>query len=209
MMSLNPYNCMENTQDVSQGSSPVASEGVIPQTQLPGAPVVTPTSAETPPGAKTPPENLYAALAEERRLRKEAEDKLNNLTTTESSEEVYSDEGKLLKQQIDKQSEIIAKLQEDREIERLQNLYPALRETREDFKTFLQDYPRHKIENVAKIFLSEKGLLETERKGLEKPTGGQRTPMTSGMSAEEVEHLRKTDYRKYKKMLMDDQIKFS
>ena len=198
---------MENN-DVTQASSPVVSEDSKTQTQLPEVPVVTP-SAETPPGAKTPPENLYAALAEERRLRKDAEDKLNNLTTTDSSEEVYSDEGRLLKQQIEKQGEIIAKLQEDREIERLQTTYPVLKESSEEFKTFLQDYPRHKIDNVAKIFLAEKGLLEPERKGLEKPTGGQRTPMTSGMTNEEVEQLRKTNYRKYKEMLMNDQIKFS
>jgi hypothetical protein len=55
----------------------------------------------------------------------------------------------------------------------------------------------------------EKGLLEPVRKGLEKPTGGDRTPLSSGMSTEEVKSLRETDYKKYREMLKKGLIKFS
>ena len=63
------------------------------------------------------------------------------------------------------------------------------------------------MENVVKLFLSENGLIESPRRGLEKPTGGDRTPPLMGMTSEEVKTLRETNYRKYEDMLMKGQIK--
>src|SRR3990167_6866360 len=64
---------------------PAVSEDVPTQTPepLPAAPVVRTTP---PKGSQTPTENLYAALAEERRKRQEAEDKLINVTAAPSEE---------------------------------------------------------------------------------------------------------------------------
>ena len=197
-----------NPQDVNGVSSPVASEGSITQTQLPEAPVVTSTSPATPvPGSSTPSENLLAALKEERAKRKELEDKLNNLNTTTPSEEVYSEEGRLLAERIAKLEAREKAIEDERENERVTIQFPALKEMSEEFLEFQKDFPRHKLENVAKIFLSEKGLFEPTRKGLEKTTGGPRTPMTSEMTPQEIENLRKTNYKAYKDKLIKGLIK--
>lgn len=193
---------MEITPDVNGNPSPVVSEDLKPQEQLPVAPVVTTEPTVTPPkGSQTPSENLYAALAEERRLRKEAEDKLESINTTIPSDDVYSDEGRLLAERIAKLEAREKAIEEQRENELVIAKFPALKEVTEEFNEFQKDYPRHKLENVAKIFLAEKGLLEPVRKGLESPTGGQRTPMTSEMTPEDIKNLRETNYKKYKDLL--------
>jgi len=191
---------MENpSNDVNGSSSPVNSEVAQTQEEVVATPEVV-VANPTPPGAKTPPENLYAALAEERRLRKEAEDKLNNLTTSTSTDEIYSDEGKVLKQEIDT-------LKDKLELQELQEKYPQLKGLSAEFNEFRQDYPRHKGENVAKLFLSEKGLLESARVGLENPTGGTRTPVNPEMTLQDIENLRKTNYKKYLDMVKKGLIK--
>ena len=194
---------MENN-DVLPGSSPAASESVTTQVGLPVVPVVT-TDKPTP-GSQTPPENLLAALKEEREKRRIAEDKallledkLNNPTTTPSNDG-YSDEGRLL-------NDKIKSLEDKIETTELQGKYPQLKELSDEFNEFKQDYPRNKMENVAKLFLQEKGLLEPQRKGLEKPTGGTKAPMISEMSHDDIKNLRETNYKKYKDMLVKGLIK--
>lgn len=200
---------MENpSNDVNGNSSPVASEGVIPQTQLPVAPVVSTVPSATPPvGSQTPPENLYAALAEERRLRKEAEDKLNNINTTTPSDEVYSDEGRLLNDKISSLEAKLEQLEVEKVIAQVHSKFPVLKELSAEFDEFRKEYPRHKMENVAKLFLTEKGLLEAPRKGLESPTGGQRGPSEPQMTKEDVKHLRETNFKLYKEKLNKGLIK--
>lgn len=188
--------------DVTLPSSAVASESVIPQTELPVAPVVT-TDKPTP-GSQTPSENLLAALKEEREKRRLAEeratlleDKFNNPTTAPSD---YSDEGRLL-------NDKIKSLEDKIERKELEEKFPQLKELSDEFAEFKQDYPRNKAENVAKLFLQEKGLLEPVRKGLEKPTGGMKAPTVSEMSHDDIKHLRETNYKKYKDMLVKGLIK--
>ena len=194
--------------DVSGISSPSNSEVVNTQTQLPEASVVTSTVPATPvPGSQTPSENLLAALKEERRKRQELEDKLNNLNTTTSAEEVYSDEGKLLSSKISSLEAKLEQLEEDKVIAQVRSQFPMLKELSNEFDEFRRDFPRHKMENVAKLFLNEKGLLEPVRKGLEKPTGGPRNPMTSEMSHDDVKNLRENNPPKYRDMLKKGLIK--
>ena len=198
---------MGNTLDVSGTSSPTVSEDLKPQEQLPEAPVVATESATLPKGSQTPSENLYAALAEERRLRKEAEDKLTNFNTTTPADEVYSDEGKLLSDKISSLELKLEKLEEDKVIVQVQSKFPMLKEHSVEFDEFRREYPRHKMENVAKLFLTEKGLLEVPRKGLENPTGGQRGPSEPQMTRDDVKHLRETNFKLYKEKLMKGLIK--
>lgn len=194
---------MENTNpDVSGNSSPVSSEAVQTQTQLPAAPVVTAIPVATPSkGSQTPSENLYAALAEERRLRKEAEDKLNNLNTTVPTEDVYSDEGRLLQGKISSLEAKLAALEEEKELERVLAEQPLLKDKLSEFNEFRQEYPRHKLANVAKLFLAEKDLLAPRRTGLENPTGGPRGPVDTKPSYEELEDLRKNNFGKYRELI--------
>lgn len=185
---------MENpSTDVEQNSSPAT------EIQLPVEPTVTTEPVETPKGSQTPSENLYAALAEERRLRREAEDKLNQLTVTVPDTEM-SDEGRELRNEINV-------LKDKIELRELQETFPQLKDMTPEFQEFRKEYPRHKAENIAKLFLTEKGLLETPRQGLEKPTGGPKVPVSTDLSVDEVTKLRTTDYKKYTEMLRKGQIK--
>ena len=196
---------MDNNPDVLQGSSPVASEGVTPQEGLPVAPVVT-TDIPTP-GSQTPEANLLAALKEERARRKELEEQLNNNATNPAEDEIFSDEGKALKKQLDDLQLKFNQQEDEKELQKVHSQFPDVKELSAEFDEFRKDYPRHKLENVAKLFRAEKGLLEPVRKGLEQPTGGTRTPMTSGMTADDVKTLRETNFKKYQEMLMNGQLK--
>lgn len=90
--------------------------------------------------------------------------------------------------------------------------YPALKEVWSEFEKFRDD-PDNKgmsMKTAAKAFMAEKGITSTQpRRGLEKPTGGDRTPISSGMTSEEAKRLRETDYKKYSEMVRKGQIKVS
>jgi hypothetical protein len=201
---------MENPSNVVSGTStPVASEGVTTQTQLPEAPVVTSYAPATPvPGSQTPSENLLAALQEERARRRELEDKLNNLNTTTPTDEVYSDEGKLLQTKISTLEQQLAEIREEKELEGLYAKYPLLREKANEFIEYrAAEHPRAKLESAAKLYLAENGLLEPARTGLENPTGGGRVPTPQGLTHDEIKKIRETDHNKYRDMLKKGLIK--
>lgn len=161
-------------------------------------------------GSKTPPENLYAALEEERRLRKELEARLaqeREKVVEPLPETQFSDEGLVLKTQLGKLETQLEDLQKEREAERVFNSYPALKEKSSEFNEFSKDYPRHKLESVAKIFLAEKGMLENQpRMGLEKPTAGPKDTTRASMSVDDIAHLRNTNYRKYLELIQNGKI---
>lgn len=109
----------------------------------------------------------------------------------------YDDE-KVKKMQVEL-SEVKEKLTNNE----VKEAYPQLKEVWEEFQTFRTDEENKgmSIKTSAKAFLTEKGLLTPKRIGLEKPTGGTRTPVSTKMSNEDIKHLRETNYRKYVEML--------
>jgi hypothetical protein len=131
-------------------------------------------------------------------------------SSTRTDQEAFSDEGKLLEKKILEQGAVINQLQENLQLNELFAKYPVLKEKSEEFKEFRQsEHPRANLESVAKIYLVENGLLDVQRKGLEKTTGGPRVPATSGMSAEDVADLRKNNYKLYQEKLMRGEIKIN
>lgn len=165
----------------------------------------------TPPssGSKTDSALLLKSLQEEREKRRLLEEEISQLKSSITPDtEFESDEGKLLKKQISSLEEKVTAIEEEKNVEKLFNQYPVLRESADKFKEFRQaEHPKAKLESVAKLFLAENGLLETPRKGLETPTGGSRVPSNPTMTAEEIANLRKNDYRKYVQMLKNGLIK--
>lgn len=159
------------------------------------------------PGSKTPPELLLKSLQQERDKVAELEEELNTLKSSVPSEDVFSDEGKLLKKQISTLEEKISTIEEEKNLQSLYNQYPLLRDKANEFVEYRKaEHPRAKLESVAKLFLAENDLLEPKRKGLEKPTGGTRTPQSTGMTYDEAETLMKTDYRKYRQLLKEGKL---
>lgn len=210
---------MENATDVTKNSSLGVSEDEQTQVQETDTQAEVTETPETQPGSKTPPEKLLAALQEERESKKELqarlqeiEDKLkeNESATPTLSDDELSDEGRQLKKEMEETRRELASLKESKVIEGLQSQYPALKDKSEEFNEFRQNYPEGaNIEAVAKLFLSENDLLgdSPRRKGLEKPTGGNKTPSKTKMSSKEVEDLRKNNYSKYLNMLESGQLR--
>ncbi len=168
-----------------------------------------PVESVTKAGDKTDPNLLLESLKKEREKRRQLEEELQTLKSSTSSEdEIFSDEGKALKNQISTLEAKVAAAEEEKNLEKLYNQFPALREKASEFSEFRSaEHPKAKLESVAKLYLVENGLLDIPRKGLEKTTGGPRAPQTSGMTAEDVSNLRRNNFKKYQEMLMKGQLK--
>ena len=188
----------------------------------------TPTNAAEPTVQSKPEELLKEREAEIEKLKtKEVElqaqkehwrekyerDIASKTTEPVPSEEpdVFSDEGKALKGEISSLNEKLRDIERKDARREIEAEYPVLKDKREDFDAFLEDEEnkRLSVKKAAKLFLAEKNLLTfepPERKGLEKPTGGGVTPPEPKLSNEEIEHLRKNDWRKFEKLLREGKI---
>lgn len=165
----------------------------------------------SPPGAKTDPALLLEKLHEERdkrreeeKLRKEAEAELQRLKDVPEGE-VVSEEGRMLQAEIRRLQAQVASSEESARLTNLQTKFPVLKDKESEFKDFLSDPENRgmKIETAARAFLTENSLLETPpaRKGLERTTGGTRAPAKVGMTPEEMDDLRTTNYAEYRKRI--------
>ncbi len=195
------------------------SENVTTQQPVVAVKEETITTATQEKGAQTPDNHLYAALKEERERRKSLEERLgalesnsqsSNQTSYEQVDEVYSDEGKLILQQLEPLKQKISSLEDELEMEKLMAKFPQIQGLKDDFESYKQDFPRHKLENVAKLFLQEQGIFEqtTEvRQGLESATKGPKSTETSdSFSPEEIDRLRTQQPRLFIKMIREGAI---
>lgn len=193
--------------DVMPDPSPVISEDAKPKEE-PEPPKAPPAPA---PGSQTPPDRLYAALEEERTARKalaQELEKLKNTLPAPQTPEVYSDEGLALKQKIDLLEGQLRSMSEQSQTEKLHAQYPVLKDKNDEFEAFKSEYVGVPLEKVARLFLSEQGLLNpTGRKGLESPNGGPKAAPTTGISQEDAKRLRENSPRKYLKALAEGKIK--
>lgn len=122
----------------------------------------------------------------------------------------FSDEGKQLLGKISALEGIITGQAQKEAINTLQVKYPALKDKSAEFETFRND-PENAGMNVttaAKAFLAENDLLvsTTPRRGLEKPAGSGRGPISDKLTADDVAELRITNYAKYSKMVREGKI---
>jgi hypothetical protein len=154
----------------------------------------------------------YQALDEERRKRKELETQLKNIQITSVSSEIpaesLSDEGRLLQNKIEEQNKKIAMMIEEQNKERLFNKYPVLLDKEDEFNDFKLQYPGVPTDKVAKLFLSERNLLENKppRKGLERPTSGPKSQREEVLTTQDVDRYMKGDEKKLQKMIMSGQL---
>lgn len=161
------------------------------------------------PGEKTDSALLLKSLQEEREKRRLADAEVERLTALHNPDDIVSDEGRaILGKLAPLQAEIATlKLRETMNI--LEASYPALKDKQAEFQTYLQENPGVRPEIAAKAFLVDHNLFEAPaRKGLENSTGGAREPQKTGMSAEDIDNLRNTNYRKFSDMVRKGQITF-
>lgn len=169
-------------------------------------------------GDKTEPNLLLKSLQEEREKRRELEKELEEQiklreSSNSSDDDVWSDEGKALDQKFNERTKALeAELAEIKKENAKKDLLvsnPVIKEHLAEFEEYLLD-PDNKgmnLKTAAKAFMVDKGLLETKRTGLEKPTGSDRQPSTIGkMTAADARRLRETNFKKYQEMVINDQI---
>jgi hypothetical protein len=175
------------TEEVAQEVEEVVTESTQPQVKA---------------GDKTPPNELLASLQKERAKRKELEELLAKQNSPDI--EVFSDEGRALKSQIDSLKAQLTAFNEEKILSSVQAKYPAIADKMEEFNEFRESYPNANMDSVAKLFLVENDLLQpkTPPKGLERGSTGPRTIPKQGMTSEDVKDLRNKDYKKYMEMLM-------
>jgi len=157
-------------------------------------------------GDKTPPNALLESLQKERAKRKELEELLAKQNSPDI--EVFSDEGKALKSQIDALKAQLTAQNEEKILSSVQAKYPAIADKMEEFNEFRESYPNANMDSVAKLFLVENDLLQpkTAPKGLERGSTGPRVIPKQGMTSEDVKDLRNKDYKKYMEMLMSGKL---
>ena len=184
--------------------APESQETVVEETTPEETEVVTDVTSQTQvkAGDKTPPNALLESLQKERAKRKELEELLAKQNSPDI--EVFSDEGKALKGQIDSLKAQLTALTEDKILSSVQAKYPAIADKMEEFNEFRQSYPTANMDSVAKLFLVENDLLQPKAppKGLERGSTGPRTIPKQGMTSEDVKDLRTNNYKKYMDMLV-------
>src|SRR3990167_1286136 len=205
---------MDTIPVVNTPLTPEQAQNATPQVVTPKEDVIPPAQ----PGSKTEPTELLKSLQEEREKRRLAEEKaklveeeLNTIKSSVPSEsEAWSDEGKVLESKIRSLTSELSEVKGELTKKDILIANPMLKDMWEEFETFRDDSENKgmNMRTAAKAFLTEKGLLEPKRQGLEKPTGGpKQTPSYGTMTADEAKDLREKNPRKYREMIVKDQIK--
>lgn len=184
--------------------------------EAPAVEVVTPI--EPKPGEKTDPALLLKSLQEEREEKKrerdariKAETELANLKAA-PSDDVFSDEGRAILKRVEQVQTQVATMAGELTLKDVYGANPAIADKKTEFDEFRTD-PQNagmSLETAARVFIVERGLSETPptRKGLEQPSGGGRTPVQGdGVSAEEADQLRQTNYREYSRRIKNGTLK--
>ena len=188
----------------------IPAEGVVPQNPLPDTP---PEGVETIVIPKKDYEDLQhrAGVSSQNFERlKKAETEIRDLHAKMTDLAALPDPSGENDEEIGKLRTQIADITAKQVKAEVLEQYPQLKEVWEDFESFRADESNKGMafKTAAKAFLTEKGLLDPQRPGLERATGGDRTPTPSGMSTEEVKKLRETDYKKYRELVTKGIIKF-
>lgn len=205
-MDIDPRSLPDPTPGGSEPEKPQVPEPIVQ-----GPTVVPPVQ----PGDKTDSALLLDALHVEREKRRMAEEKARllqqQLTDPTLPDDIMSDEGKILFRKLETQTSELADVKSQLAKKDLLLAHPEMADKWQEFEDFRQLPDNHgmNMNTAAKAFRIEK-LLETglpPRKGLEQPTGGDKTPPTTGMTADDVRTLRETNFKLYQKKLLAGEIK--
>lgn len=179
-------------------------EPVVPPATIPPVP---------PKEIKTPPNELLAALHEERRLRKEAEATIKTLQSSSVIPTIpvedMSDEGKELSKKINTLESELGSMKMERELTAVFAQFPVLIGKEAEFETFRATKQGYSLTDAARLFIAENSLTPEKpaRKGLEKGTGGNKTPTPAGkVTAAEFDRLRTTQPRLFAQMIRDGRL---
>lgn len=202
----------ENTPDVAdeRSSSKFTSEDLTSKKEASAANIPAEAAVDKSNDLKTEFEALKQKNFELQKQKEHWKEKYERDITNKSSvedkidEDLLSDEGKMLRSQLEVLEKKFHSLEKEKEETRVFTQYPLLRDRREEFQEFLEnpDNIGIKLERAAKLFLAEQGLLENppKRLGLERPTSGSKSPQPK-LSVDDIKRLRETQPRRYTEML--------
>ena len=132
------------------------------------------------------------------------------VASEELDDDMLSDEGKMLKAELNAMKAKLTSYEKDKEEQAIYSSFPSLKDKKDEFKEFVDDPDNSgiKLEKLAKLFLVENGMSSEvkPRKGLEKPTGGQKANFKSGYSQDEIKRLRENQPRRYQQMIQSGKI---
>lgn len=169
------------------------------------SPVEVVTETVPKPGERTDSALLLESLQKERDKRRQLEAELAQVRTQVPAEQVaFSDEGKSILKVVDSVKTELTRTQEELAMERVLSANPQLKDKKAEFEEFRLDPSNAgmSLQTAAKAFIVEKDLVEkSPRKGLEPASGGGRTVPQIGMTPDEIDNLRVTNYREYAKRI--------
>ena len=197
---------MENTKVEEQVTSTEPVKEEVPQEPIPTEETPAEETKVDPAELQEKNRQLYERAKKAETEAKELKTKLKDLEESPSENFFEGDE------QVSTLTKRLSALEEKTELDSLYGKYPVLKDKYDEFNDFREEYPKHKLENVAKLFLVESGILggEQPRQGLERPTGGAKTPPSTGkMTTEDVARLRTTNYEAYRKLLREGKVQIS
>ena len=183
-------------------------EPIVNEEQVIEAPPVTEEVIEVKPqpGEKTDSALLLKSLQEERAKRKQVEADLAAERAQRPVDQVaFSDEGKSILKVVDSVKTELESTKSELAMERILSANPQLKDKQAEFEEFRSDPANYgmSLQTAAKAFIVEKDLIEkpVQRKGLEPAIGGGRTQPKEGMTPDEIDNLRVTNYREYAKRI--------
>lgn len=81
--------------------------------------------------------------------------------------------------------------------------FPELKESADEFKDYCRENPQAGMATLAKSFLYDKKPV---RRGLEAPTGGDKTAPSGGFTVDDVRRIRETDPKLFAKLVQEGRI---
>lgn len=146
---------------------------------------------------------LYERAKKAEQKAKELEDKLKTHVS-----DPYADNDDDWKDKFNELSSKLAVIEERAQLESIHAQYPVLKDKQAEFDEYRSANPGMTLATSAKAYLAEHDLLgqTQKRKGLEKAGGGQRTPPSGKMTADDAKRLRENNFNEYRKQLMAGKI---
>lgn len=188
-------------------SSKEEQEGAVELETLEGEELTPEKIAELKQRAEASSQNYERAKKAEN-AKKELEKEIEILKAQRSDDDLDGEtDSKIAELRIE-----LREIKEQGQMDKLLESYPVLRDKRQEFDDFREEYPGISVDKVAKLFISEKELdtKTSKRKGLEVAKGGQRVAPQSGkMSSTDVKRLRETNFKEYMKLIKNGKVEIA
>ena len=81
--------------------------------------------------------------------------------------------------------------------------FPELKDSEDDFRSYCENNPQTDTSILARAFLHEKKPV---RKGLEEPTGGEKSATSGELTVDDVKRIRETDEKLFEKLVKEGRI---